>query len=179
MRRRSAREAPPEDRHAAPDRVGPHRARPGRAMRRLGTAGVLALSLGLGACSAVERRHGYTPDDATLSLIEVGRDTRESVAEKAGDPTALGLIEGGDYYYVSSLRRSFAFQPVEETDREVVAISFDASGRVANVERFGLERGRIVPLSRRVTDTNVQGIGLLRQLFGSLGQISAEDVVEE
>ena len=170
MRRRSAREAP----RKAPGRK-PAGVRCGRAALRLGAAGLLALSLA--ACSAIERRHGYTPDDATLSRIEVGRDTRESVAEKAGDPTALGLIEGGDYYYVSSLQRTFAFQPTVEARREVVAISFDASGRVANVERFGLERGRIVPLSRRVTDSNVQGVGLLRQLFGSIGQINAEDVV--
>ena len=170
MRRRSARQAP---RTAI-------RSSPARGLR-LGAAGPLALSLGLalGACSAIEQRHGYTPDDATLSLIEVGRDTRESVAEKAGDPTALGLIEGGDYYYVSSLRRTVAFQPTVEARREVVAISFDAAGRVANVERFGLERGRIVPLSRRVTDANIHGVGLLRQLFGSLGQIRAEDVVGE
>ena len=165
MRRRPAREAPPQHRDATP----------ARSARRLGAACVLAL--GLAACSAIERRHGYAPDDATLSLIEVGRDTRESVAEKAGDPTTQGLIEGGDFYYVSSLQRTVAFQPTEEAQREVVAISFDASGRVANVERFGLERGRIVALSRRVTDTNVQGIGLLRQLFGSLGQIRAEDVI--
>ena len=61
----------------------------------------------------------------------------------------------------------------------MVAIRFDGAGRVSNVERFGLERGRVVPLSRRVTDSNVEGVGLLRQLFGSLGQLSAEDLVGE
>ena len=164
MRRRSAR--------------GSARGRgPARTAARLGLA--LACAAGLSACSAIERRHGYAPDDATLSLVEVGVDTRESVAEKVGDPTATGVLAGGDFYYVSSLRRTLAFRPPVVADREVVAISFDASGRVANVERFGLERGRIVPLSRRVTDTNVRGIGLLRQLFGTLGQIRAEDVVGE
>ena len=160
MRRRSARPA-----WAAPRRAA-----------RLGL--VATLATGLAACSAIERRHGYAPDDATLSLIEVGVDTRESVAEKAGDPGSVGLLADGDFYYVASERSTFAFRPTVVTDRQVVAVTFDASGRVANVERFGLERGRIVPLSRRVTDTNVRGIGLLRQIFGSIGQISAEDIVD-
>ena len=152
-----------------------------RAARGAGLAAACALSLttSLGACSTIERRHGYTPDDATLSLVEVGRDTRDTVAEKVGDPASTGVVGGGDFYYVSSIRRTFAFRPTVEARREVVAISFDGAGRVANVERFGLERGRIVPLSRRVTESNVRGIGLLRQLFGSLGQLSAEDVLDE
>lgn len=137
-----------------------------------------ALVGGLSACSAIERRHGYTPDDATLSLIEVGVDTRETVAQKAGAPTSTGVLAKGDFYYVSDLRRTLGPRPTEVVDREVVAVSFDGQGRVANVERFGLERGRIVPLSRRVTDTNVQGTGFLRQIFGSLGQLRAEDVVD-
>jgi hypothetical protein len=40
---------------------------------------------------------------------------------------------------------------------------------VSNVERFGLADGRVVPLSRRVTETNIQGSGLIRQLLGNLG----------
>ena len=150
-------------------------------MRRSTTRLALAATLGaaLAACSPIERRHGYTPDDRTLSLIEVGRDTRETVAEKAGEPTTAGVLAEGDFYYVSDRRRTFGPRPTVVTDREVVAIRFAPSGRVANVERFGLERGRIVPLSRRVTDSDVRNLGLLRQLFGSLGTLSAEDVVGE
>ena len=43
--------------------------------------------------------------------------------------------------------------------REIVAITFDDSGVVRNIERFGLEDGNVVALSRRVTDSNVQGVG--------------------
>ncbi|KPQ14077.1 MAG: hypothetical protein HLUCCO18_16175, partial [Rhodobacteraceae bacterium HLUCCO18] len=46
----------------------------------------------------------------------------------------------------------------------------------SNVERFGLEDGNVVALSRRVTDSNVQGIGFLRQLLGNLGRINLDDL---
>ncbi|MEY4872157.1 MAG: hypothetical protein RLZZ563_1487, partial [Pseudomonadota bacterium] len=64
-----------------------------------------------------------------------------------------------------------AFEP-REIDRQVVSISFDEGGTVANVERFGLERGKVVPLSRRVTESSVRGLSLIQQLLGSFGRIA-------
>ena len=42
-----------------------------------------------------------------------------------------------------------------------------------NVEKFGLQDGRVIVLSRRVTESNVKGLGFLRQLLGNLGNPSA------
>ena len=60
----------------------------------------------------------------------------------------------------------------------MVAISFSEAGNVTNIERFGLERGRVVALSRRVTESNIKGIGFLRQLFGSIGRLRADQLVD-
>ncbi len=60
----------------------------------------------------------------------------------------------------------------KEIDRQVVAISFSDTGVVENVERFGLERGQVVPLSRRVTDTGVVDNTFLRQLLGNIGRFN-------
>jgi hypothetical protein len=46
---------------------------------------------------------------------------------------------------------------------------------VSNVERFGLENGNVVALSRRVTQDNVRDTTFLRQLFGSIGRFNAGD----
>ena len=45
-------------------------------------------------------------------------------------------------------------------------------------ERFGLEKGQIVPLSRRVTETNIKSQGLLRQLFGNIGGLSTDKLIQ-
>lgn len=137
---------------------------------RFGLAG--AVLLALAACSTVYRNHGYVPTDDELAAVEVGVDTRETVTEKVGRPTASGLLNDEGWYYVQSRwANRGAFEP-REVDRQVVAITFAESGTVANVERFGLERGKVVPLSRRVTETNVKGLGLIRQLLGSFGRIA-------
>ena len=64
-----------------------------------------------------------------------------------------------------------------EVDRTVVAISFDSDGVVENIERFGLEDGRVIAISRRVTDSNIKGVSFLRQLFGNIGNFAAEQFV--
>ena len=53
----------------------------------------------------------------------------------------------------------------------MVAISFDSAGVVSNIERFGLEDGKVVPLARRITDTAVTDKSFLRQLFGNIGKL--------
>jgi outer membrane protein assembly factor BamE (lipoprotein component of BamABCDE complex) len=131
------------------------------------------------ACSPIFRNHGYVPSDDELALVEVGTDTRESVAEKVGAPTASGLLNDVGWYYVQSRFRTFGPREPREIDRQVVAITFAEDGVVANVERFGLEDGQVVALSRRVTETNIRGVSLIRQLLGNLGNLRADQVIDQ
>src|SRR5690606_17097337 len=135
----------------------------------VGLAGLVALTLA--GCTALYRDHGWAPSDADLSQVVVGETTRDQVADIIGAPGTSGVLAGSGWYYVESRWEHFAYRAPKEIDREVVAISFADNGVVQNVERFGLEQGQVVALSRRVTDDNIQGITFLRQLFGSLGRI--------
>jgi outer membrane protein assembly factor BamE (lipoprotein component of BamABCDE complex) len=136
---------------------------------RLGLIGAVLL---IAACSTVYRNHGYVPTDDELALVEVGVDTRETVSEKIGRPTASGLLNDTGWFYVQS-RWAYrgAFEP-REIERQVLSITFTEAGRVENIERFGLERGKVVPLSRRVTETSVKGLSVIQQLLGSFGRIA-------
>lgn len=133
---------------------------------------MVLLAMVLAACSPVMRYHGYAPSEADLSRLQVGRDTRESVEAAIGRPGMGGVMEGSGWYYVQSDWRQRGWRAPEEVDRQVVAISFDARGRVANIERFGTERGEVVTLSRRVTDSGPRP-SVVSQVFRVLGQFSA------
>lgn len=139
-------------------------------------AGALCVSV-LAGCSATFRNHGYVPSEEDVSSVVVGVDTQDTVAASVGRPGVSGITDASGWYYVRSRFRSFAYRAPEEIDRQVLAISFDTSGVVTNVERFGLERGRVVLLSRRVTTENTQGIGFLRQAFGNLGRLTTEGLL--
>lgn len=140
---------------------------------------LMALCLTLiAACSPIYRNHGYIPTDEELSFIKVGKDTRDSVANIIGRPSASGLLNDVGWYYVSSRWKNYgAFAPKEEL-RQVVAITFTEAGVVENIERFGLEKGEVVALSRRVTTDNIKGASLLRQLFGNIGGLSTDKLLQ-
>jgi outer membrane protein assembly factor BamE (lipoprotein component of BamABCDE complex) len=141
-------------------------------------AAMAVLVAAFAACSPIYRNHGYVPSDEELALIEVGKDTRESVATVVGRPSASGLLNDEGWYYVQSKWKTLGIKAPKEEVRQVVAISFDDNGVVQNIERFGLEKGRIVPISRRVTDDNIKGKGILAQMFGNIGGIGAGDLLK-
>lgn len=146
-------------------------------MRR--TIAGLCAAAGLAGCAVtLEDKHGYVPTESELSAIEVGRDTRETVTTLIGQPGLESLRTENGWYYVRSDYETFLWREREEVNREVVAILYSEAGTVANIERYGLEDGRVVSLSRRVTDSNITGISFLRQLVGNLGSFRLQDFVD-
>lgn len=130
------------------------------------------------ACTPIYDKHGYVPSEEELAEIVVGVDTRASVESLVGQPSASGVIRDESWYYVSSLRATRGALAPKEVERQVLAISFDPDGTVANIERFGLEDGRVIALNRRVTDDNIKGVSFIRQLLGNIGNITAEQLFD-
>lgn len=136
---------------------------------------LVAVLVSLSACTARYRNYGYTPSDSDLAALTVGVDTRDSVIEAVGSPAGYGVQRDSGFYYLSARTRTWGPREPEFVDRELLAISFNPAGVMTNVERFTLQDGNVVALSRRVTDSNVKGVSFLRQLLGNLGRIRAED----
>lgn len=134
-------------------------------------------AIAFAGCTPQFQNHGYIPPAEALEEITVGVDTRESVAENIGAPSTAGVANDSGFYYVRSRRRTLgAFAP-KEIERTVLAISFSDADVVTNIETFGLERGQVVPLSRRVTTPGVRDKGILRQLLGSIGRFNPAAVI--
>lgn len=153
--------------------MGPKRKRMDMGAKAL--AAVLLAGLAVTGCSRIEQSHGFVPTDSELALVEVGRDTRETVTVLIGEPTFDSLRTVDGWYYVKSDYETYLWRAPEEVNREVVAILYSDAGTVANIERYSLEDGRIIPLSRRVTDSSITGISFLRQLLGNVGNFRAQD----
>jgi len=151
------------------------RQRRGPAVGRLMAA---LFALVLAACTPLIADHGYVPSDKDLAQLVVGKDNRESVAATIGRPSASGLLNDEGWYYVASRFQTVGAAAPKEIDREVVAITFNDKGVVENIERFGLQDGRIVPISRRITTANVRGKSILAQLFGNIGKLNADSLFQ-
>ncbi len=151
-------------------------ARPFGAALRKGVAAV-AVVLAV-ACTPLYSNHGYVPEDKDLSELKTGVDTRDSVAAFLGRPSAEGLVGDVEWFYVQSRWKTVGARAPSEIDRQVVAISFDANGKVSNVERFGLEKGEVVAISRRITTEPIKGRSALAQIFGSFGRIDPASLLK-
>ena len=138
--------------------------------------GACAIALTL-ACTPIYRNHGYVPAPDELAQVKIG-SSREEVADLIGRPSAQGLLNDDGWFYVQSRWETYGARAPKEVDRQVVAVSFDTAGRVENIEHFGLDRGRVVALSRRVTTPSVKAPGIMRQLFANIGRLSAGQFID-
>lgn len=134
---------------------------------------------GLAACSATYTNHGYVPTDVELDNVIVGADSRATVEEVIGRPSSTGVLSDSAWYYISSRVRYYTYNKPEVIERTILAISFDENDRVTNIERFGLEDGRVIPFSRRVTSSGVGGTTFFRQLVRNLGNFNPGQLIED
>ena len=127
----------------------------------------------LASCSTIYKDHGYLPLDTDLKNVVIGKDTRNSVTELLGSPSVSGVLEDGAIFYISTKIKNFLFYEPKVVSRDMIVVSFDDKDLVENIEKFTLEDGRVVVLSRRVTSAPVKGPKILSQIFGNLGNADA------
>ncbi|MFD1341738.1 outer membrane protein assembly factor BamE [Litorisediminicola beolgyonensis] len=155
-----------------PSETTPRRGITGARFGRVAALGA-ALVLALGACAPRIHTYGYIPPAEEVSQIVPGIDTRATVEDVLGPPSATGVSGSGSYYYVGSTTSTLAFFAPRVIEREVIAVSFDGADVVQDITRYGLEDGRVVALSPRITETSDGEISFIRKLFGNIGGLDA------
>ncbi len=142
------------------------------------TIATIACLTVIAGCSATYRYHGYAPSDDELANLLIGADTRETVEDVVGKPSSSGVLADGSWYYVATKVRHYAYKAPKTIERELVVLSFADTGILENVERFGLEDGHVITLSRRVTDLPVKGPGIIGQIIGNIGNVDLSNVFD-
>lgn len=134
------------------------------------SAAALALA-GAAACAPVQTYSGFSSERNNVEIPDPqpGVDTRETVMQRFGSPSTTAIFDQTAWYYVSAVQERVAFYDPDITEREVMVVRFDGD-TVSSVEKFGLERGRIVAYNEEVTPTRGRELGLLEQLFGNVGR---------
>lgn len=122
------------------------------------------------ACAPVQTYNGFRPErnDVALADPQVGVDTRDTVQRRFGSPSTTAVFDQTAWYYISSTQERIAFYTPETTDRSVMVVRFDGD-MVSGVEKFGIERGRLVNYSSDETPTRGRELGIIEQLLGNVG----------
>ncbi len=141
---------------------------------RSGLLGLSAAILALGAasaCTPTRQYHGYVTDNPEQDLaVQVGVDTKDTVQQRLGSPSTVSPLDPSAWYYVSTTQERFAFYEPDTVERRVTVVRFDANDIVTAVDRFGMERGRVVAYNTSETPTRGRELGILEQIFGNIGQ---------
>lgn len=147
-------------------------------LRRASAAAIFGGLLLLAACAPTVRVHGYVPPAADVARITPGFDTQATVEEGLGRPSSSGLLRDSAWYYVESTVENYTYNPPRVVDRTVLAISYDDGGVVRDIQRYGLQDGRVINLTTRTTETGGRTLGVLEQIFGNLLNLDAGQFVE-
>ncbi|MEM1346028.1 MAG: outer membrane protein assembly factor BamE, partial [Pseudomonadota bacterium] len=122
---------------------------------------ILAL---LGGCASEMRTHGFLPVAERLAQVEAGVDTRGSVQRKIGRPSTNATFDDSTWYYVSSVVEHNSFRAPKVVERTVLEVVFDDVGLVTELNRYGLEDGKVIDLETRTTPTYGRQLTILEQV---------------
>lgn len=124
----------------------------------------------LGGCAADVNVRGNIVDQEKLAGIRPGTQDRDAVRSLLGSPTNVATFSNETWYYISQKDKSVAFKKIEPLSRNVVAISFDRQGQVAEVKTYSLADARNIQPVERTTPTPGREYSLIQQLIGNLGR---------
>ena len=135
---------------------------------------VILLTSFLLSCTTNIKNHGYIPSKLDLETLVIGKDTKQSIANKIGLPATAGLE--GAYYYVRSTFNAPGFKSAQLVNRKVVVLSFDQRNKLKNIETFNVDNGNFVRLDYRVTETGLDNKNILQQIIASISGPSASSL---
>ena len=125
------------------------------------------------ACSGITTRHGYVPSEAELQTLHVGQTTSVEVANNIGNPAIINEEYGTTWIYIESKQFTKGIRKPETTERSVVVLTFESDDLLANVETLGMENGRTVRFTQRVTKTYEGRLTIIQQILRSFGNFGS------
>ncbi|HJV43825.1 outer membrane protein assembly factor BamE [Caulobacter sp.] len=134
-------------------------------------AAVLALASATSACTPLTSYSGFQAIEAKPADMKVGEDSKSTLMEKLGSPSAVSTFDPNTWYYISQTTDRVAFYMPRVIKRDVVAIKFNqADEKVASVNTYTLKDGKVIAYNGRETPTRGREMTILEQLLGNVGR---------
>jgi outer membrane protein assembly factor BamE (lipoprotein component of BamABCDE complex) len=132
---------------------------------------VTLVSLGLAsACTPTKITRGHHLEPEDIERISVGITTQQQVAQLLGSPSSVATFKGNSdtWYYISKRTEQYTELDESTVGQQVVAITFDAEGRVGEITNYDIKDSRNISYASRTTPTQGSKLTFLEQLFEGL-----------
>lgn len=142
------------------------------------SAMIVAISVA-SACTPIRDKHGFVPDEALPTAVQPEIDTKSTVLARLGSPSAVANFSDRVWYYISYDETQFAFYNPKVTKRNITVIEFSEKDIVEKVSQVGIKAGRRINYVNRATPTRGKQLGLLEQLFGTIGRLPIDPSAQQ
>lgn len=116
----------------------------------LGLCGAASLS----GCAPLRTTNGYQAIEHKPADMKVNVDTKSTVLEALGSPSAVSTFDPNVWYYISQNSNTISYHKSKVTKRAVVALTFNKeSEKVTAVNDYSLKDGKVVAYNSRETPT--------------------------
>ncbi len=134
--------------------------------------GAACIALALVACTPRVDTRGHVATPGTVEKLEVGKQTRDDVVQLLGSPSTTATFDDETWYYISQRTETVAFYAPETVEQKVLALKFDKSGVLKDLQTYTLKDGKAVAMVGRQTPTAGKELTLIEQVFGNVGKFS-------
>lgn len=132
----------------------------------------VVMAVGTSGCAKTVNHRGWLADDELVADIIPGVDNTSSVEATLGTPSAKSVFGDEVWYYISRTHENVAFFHPNLTEQQIVVVSFDERGTVAEIGELGIDDAKRVNLVDKTTPTRGKELGFFEQIFSNIGRFS-------
>jgi outer membrane protein assembly factor BamE (lipoprotein component of BamABCDE complex) len=131
-----------------------------------------ALAPFVAGCETIVDQRGFAPTPGSVEKLEIGSQSREDVVRLIGSPSSVATFNPNVWYYISQKQEAYAFLKPTITDQNVLQLTFNDTGRLTAMKKYGLEDGKDIQMVSRITPTAGKELTILEQIMGNVGRFS-------
>jgi len=135
-------------------------------------AGLVAVSLTLGACAPRLYNRGNAVAIEDVATIKVGTHTRNNVFETLGSPSNKSEFGEEIWFYISQLTETTAFLEPKIIQRQIVEVRFDTNGVVTYVDVVDTDQAKKIVPADGETPTAGNSLSFVEQILSNLGRFN-------
>lgn len=129
------------------------------------------LAVAVTACAPIRQVSGYQAIEHQPKDMKVGVDTKSTVLDQLGSPSAQSTFDPNIWYYISQSSAEIGYHKPHITKRSIVAITFDKeSEKVTKIATYSLKNGKVLAYNNRETPTRGRELSWIEQLLGNVGR---------
>lgn len=136
----------------------------------------LAVILSLAGCAPMVQMRGNWIDPDLVQQLRPGAQSKADVAALLGAPGSTSTFDPNIWFYVGQRTEQIAFFRPEVAGQQVLALSFDADGRLDAYVVKDQSAYRDVAISRVATPTSGKKLTILEQMIGNVGRFNSGDM---